>query len=59
MVFAELKGPVKDRLARYGLETRFQPGDFYPTIGTVVSDYVASTGTSWTDWTDERASPSR
>jgi hypothetical protein len=35
------------------------PGDFYPTIGTVVSDYVASTGTSWTDWTDERASPSR
>lgn len=59
MVFAELKGPVKDRLARYGLGARFLPGDFYPTIGTVVSDYVASTGTSWTDWTDERASPSR
>jgi MFS superfamily sulfate permease-like transporter len=59
MVFAELKGPVKDRLARYGLGTRFLPDDFYPTIGTVVSDYVASTGTSWTDWTDERPSPSR
>jgi high affinity sulfate transporter 1 len=59
MVFAEMKGPVKDRLARYGLRARFLPGDFYPTIGTAVSDYVASTGTSWTDWTDERASPSR
>jgi high affinity sulfate transporter 1 len=59
MVFAELKGPVKDRLARYGLGARFLPGDFYPTIGTVVSDYVASTGTNWTDWTDEPASPSR
>ena len=55
MVFAELKGPVKDRLARYGLGARFQPGDFYATIGTLVSDYVASTGTTRTDWTDKRA----
>jgi high affinity sulfate transporter 1 len=54
LVFAELKGPVKDRLARYGFGARFEPGDFYPTIGTVVSDYVTSTGTTWTDWTDER-----
>ena len=58
-MFAELKGPVKDRLARYGFGARFEPGDFYPTIGTVVSDYVTSTGTDWTDWTDERAAPGR
>ncbi|MBN2624579.1 MAG: SulP family inorganic anion transporter [Acidimicrobiales bacterium] len=54
LVFAEMKGPVKDRLARYGLRDRFGPGDFYSTIGTVVSDYVAITGTPWVDWTDEQ-----
>jgi MFS superfamily sulfate permease-like transporter len=59
LVFAELKGPVKDRLRRYGLGTRFGPERFYPTIGTVVSDYVTRTGTAWTDWTDERAVPQR
>lgn len=53
LVFAELKGPVKDRLRRYGLGTRFAPGRFYPTIGTAVSGYLATTGTSWSDWTDE------
>jgi high affinity sulfate transporter 1 len=52
LVFAELKGPVKDRLERYGLGARFVPDRFYPTIGTVVSDYVGRTGTTWTDWTD-------
>jgi MFS superfamily sulfate permease-like transporter len=59
LVFAELKGPVKDRLRRYGLGTRFGPDRFYPTIGTVVSDYVARTGTTWTDWTDAQAAPQR
>jgi high affinity sulfate transporter 1 len=53
LVFAELKGPVKDRLLRYGLGARFHQGDFYPTIGTAVSGYVAATGTPWVDWTDE------
>ena len=53
LVFAEMKGPVKDRLARYGMGERFGPGDFFPTIGTAVSAYVAATGTAWVDWTDE------
>ena len=48
-----MKGPVKDRLARYGMGERFGPGDFFPTIGTAVSAYVAATGTAWVDWTDE------
>ena len=52
LVFAELKGPVKDQLYRYGLGTRFGPDRFYSTIGTAVSDYVRRTGTRWTDWTD-------
>jgi MFS superfamily sulfate permease-like transporter len=55
LVFAELKGPVKDRLRRYGLGTRFGRDRFYPTIGTVVSDYVTRAGTTWTDWTDAQA----
>lgn len=53
LVFAEMKGPVKDRLARYGMGERFGPGDFFPTVGTAVSAYVAATGTAWVDWTDE------
>jgi hypothetical protein len=47
-----MKGPVKDRLRRYGLGARFGPDRFYPTIGTAVSAYLAATGTPWTDWTD-------
>lgn len=53
VVFAEMKGPVKDRLAVYGLDKQFGPDVFYPTIGTVVSSYVEATGTPWTDWTDQ------
>jgi len=52
LVFAELKGPVKDCLRRYGLAGRFGPERFYPTLGTAVSSYVASTDTDWVDWTD-------
>ncbi len=54
LVFAELKGPAKDRLARYGLTERFGPDRFFPTIGTAVSEYVRTTGTAWSDWEDER-----
>lgn len=36
LVFAELKGPVKDRLLQYGMAARFSPGHFYPTVGEAV-----------------------
>jgi high affinity sulfate transporter 1 len=52
LVFAELKGPVKDRLNAYGLEGRFPPERFFPTLGTAVSSYVAATKAPWVDWTD-------
>jgi MFS superfamily sulfate permease-like transporter len=52
LVFAELKGPVKDRLGAYGLSDRFDPERFYPTLGTAVSSYLEATGTAWVDWTD-------
>jgi len=52
LVFAELKGPVKDRLNAYGLADRFPPERFFPTLGTAVSSYLATTKTAWVDWTD-------
>jgi MFS superfamily sulfate permease-like transporter len=56
LVFAELKGPVKDRLAAYGLSGRFDGTRFYPTLGTAVSGYLDATGTDWLDWTERRKS---
>jgi SulP family sulfate permease len=35
-VFAELKGPVKDRLLQYGMGARFSPEHFYPTVSEAV-----------------------
>jgi MFS superfamily sulfate permease-like transporter len=49
--FAEMKGPVKDRLRRYALDERFGD-DFYPTIGAAVRAYLDTTGIEWTDWED-------
>jgi len=50
--FAEMKGPVKDRLKRYALFERFGADHFYPTIGTAVDDYVDEAGIKWVDWED-------
>ena len=50
LAFAELKGPVKDRLRRYGLFDALGAGHFYPTVGTAVDGYVEATGTTWVDW---------
>lgn len=36
LVFAELKGPVKDRLLRFGTARRFGPAHFYPTVSAAV-----------------------
>ena len=50
--FAEMKGPVKDRLIRLGLGDRFPPDHFFPTLGTAVRAYVASHDVEWVDWDD-------
>ncbi|NNE75353.1 MAG: sulfate permease [Acidimicrobiales bacterium] len=42
--FAELKGPVKDRLRRYGLYERLGAGAFHPTIGQAVVSYADDSG---------------
>ena len=51
LVFAEMKGPAKDRLVRYGLGDRFPQ---YPTLGTAVDAYLDATGTEWVDWEDRQ-----
>ena len=53
LVFAELKDPVKERLARYGLLERIGRERFYPTIGVAVRRYLDEHPVGWTDWEDE------
>ena len=50
LAFAEMKGPVKDRLRRYDLFDAVGADRFFPTIGTAVDGYLAATGTTWVDW---------
>ena len=52
LAFAELKGPAKDRLRRYGLFDRIGETRFYPTVGEAVGAYVSETGVPWVDWQD-------
>ena len=40
LVFAEMKGPVKDRLKHYGLFTRLGTENFFPTIEQAVERYL-------------------
>jgi SulP family sulfate permease len=44
LVFAELKGPIKDRLVRFGASARFTADHFFPTINNAVRSYKKATG---------------
>lgn len=50
--FAELKGPVKDRLREYGIYDAFGPGAFLPTLGRAVAAYVTAHHVPWRDWSE-------
>ena len=50
LAFAEMKGPVKDRLRAYGLYGRVGDERFFPTIGTAVNGYVRAREVAWVDW---------
>lgn len=39
LAFAEMKGPIKDRLVRFGLGERFDAGHFYPTTQAAVAAF--------------------
>ena len=51
--FAELKDPVKDKLKRFGLFTKFGEDKFFPTIGAAVALYLKSHDVPWVDWEDQ------
>lgn len=54
LAFAELKDPVKARLRRYGTMDKIGEDRCYPTIGTAVDGYIASSGAEWVDWEEAR-----
>ena len=47
--FAELKGPVKDRLRRYELYDRIADDRFFPTLGTAIDADLDHSGVEWED----------
>ncbi|GBO56807.1 sulfate transporter [Pseudanabaena sp. lw0831] len=52
LCFAEMKGPTKDRLKRYGLFTKIGKDDFFPTIGQAVDMYLEVNKVEWHDWAE-------
>lgn len=50
LAFAEMKGPVKDRLRCYGLARRIGHEFFFPTIGVAVKAFLDRHRTEWVDW---------
>jgi high affinity sulfate transporter 1 len=55
LCFAEMKGPVKDKLKRFGLFSRLGELRFFATIGESVSRYLVSQSVVWVDWEDRAA----
>ena len=52
LCFAEMKDPVKDKLKRFGLFTRFGEQTFFATLDEAVSAYRATHPVEWVDWED-------
>ena len=52
LCFAEMKGPVKDKLKRFGLFARLGEQRFFATLGEAVSGYLESQSVAWVDWED-------
>jgi high affinity sulfate transporter 1 len=52
LCFAEMKDPVKDKLKRFGLLTRFGEQTFFATVGEAVTAYLSTYPVEWVDWED-------
>ncbi|CAB3761762.1 SulP family inorganic anion transporter [Paraburkholderia solisilvae] len=48
--FAELKGPVKDLLVRYGMSAGLIAERTFPTLGVAVDAYLEQHDVEWRDW---------
>jgi MFS superfamily sulfate permease-like transporter len=51
-VLAEIKHPVREHIARYGLIDLIGAENIYPTIGSAVHAYIHASGVDWIDWQD-------
>jgi MFS superfamily sulfate permease-like transporter len=47
LCFAEMKDPVKDKLKRFGLFTRFGEQTFFATVGEAVTTYLEKYPVDW------------
>ncbi len=54
LCFAQMKGPVKDHLKRYGLFARLGMENFFPTIGQAVDHYLIKHQVVWRDWEEDK-----
>jgi len=48
LVFAELNGPVREKIERYGLTRTIDPRHFFPTVESAVAAFRQMTGAEWT-----------
>ena len=52
LCFAGMKGPVTDKLKRFGLFSRFGEATFFPTLDAAVSCYLKTHTVDWPDSED-------
>jgi high affinity sulfate transporter 1 len=52
LCFAEMKGPAKDKLKRFGLFARLGEEAFFPTVEEAVASYLRTHRAIWTDRTE-------
>jgi high affinity sulfate transporter 1 len=55
LCFAEMKDPVKDKLARFGLSHRFVE-HMFATVGEAVAAYLDAHPVEWVDWEERPTS---
>ena len=53
LAFAELKGPVKDRLRSYGAFKEIGKKNFFSTIGHAITEYLEEAGGEPLEWVDD------
>lgn len=59
IAFAEIKGPVKDRLRSYGAYAEIGRGNFYSTVGHAVTEHLEDAGGEPLEWVDDYDGPAK
>ena len=59
LAFAELKGPVKDRLRSYGAFREIGKKNFFSTIGHAITEYLEEAGGDPLEWVHDYDGPEK